>query len=253
MLGDFLSLGIIRRPWHRVRMNKDAEMFGFFNVRDFVASKWKAGYPNPAYNKMNFRDALWMTRIISRFTDDHLRAIVETARLRNKRSAKYLLRTLIGRRDRILREYLTQYAPLDRFRLVRRRKGKPEQSLCFEDLALKHKLVPHTKVLYKFRFYAGKQLDKELGWLQFRPDPDHPHRSCVVFPVGSRRPSELAPRGAKDDHPLRYGVLKIYIHQRPAVKPTSSMWLHFYDLGPKRGFRLVGMHRQPKPTIPASY
>ncbi len=253
MLGDLCSLGIIRRPWHRVRMNRDAEMFGFFNVRDFTASKWKAGYPNPAFNKMNFRDALWMTRIISRFSDDHLRAIVAMAKLRNKRSERYLLRTLIGRRDKILAEYLTQYAPLDRFRLVRRTKGKPVQSLCFEDLAIQHKLVKHTKVLYKFRFIGGPKLKQELGWLQFRPDPDHPHRACVVMPVGTRRPSELAPRGAPDNHPLRYGVMKIYIHQRPAVKPTSSMWLHFYDLGPKRGFRLVGMHRQPKPAIPASY
>lgn len=253
MLGDFFSLGIIRRPWDRERLNPVSAPFGYFGVKQFVASKWKAGYANPAHDNMTFRDALWMVRIISRFTDAHLRAIVGAAKLRDKRSEQYLLNTLIGRRDRILKEYLTRYAPLDRFRLVRRKKGKLEQSLCFEDLAIKHKLVTTRDVLYKFRFYGGMKLATLLGWLQFRPDPDHPHRSCVVLPIGTQRPAELAPTGAKDNHPLRYGVLKIYIHQKPAVPPTSSMWIHFYDLGPQRGFRLVGMHRQPKPVTPGSY
>ncbi len=253
ILGDFFSLGILRRPWNRARMNKEAEPFGYFDVRNFVASRWKAGYANPAFERMTFRDALWMVRIVSRFTDAHLRAIVGEAKLRDKRSERYLLATLIGRRDNILREYLTRYAPLDRFRLVRRKMGDLKQSLCFEDLAIKHKLVKTRDVLYKFRFYGGKKLETQLGWLQFRPDPDHPHRSCVVMPIGTRRPADLAPKGAKDNHPLRYGVLKIYIHQKPAVPPTSSMWVHFYDLGPKRGFRLVGMHRQPKPVVPGSY
>ena len=253
VLGDFLSLGILRRPWDRERLNPVSAPFGYFGAKHFVASKWKAGYANPAHNNMTFRDALWMVRIVSRFSNAHLKAIVGEAKLRDKRSADYLLRTLIARRDAILREYLTTYAPLDRFRLVQRKKGSPEQSLCFEDLAVKHGLVKYRKVLYKFRFFGGKRLGKLLGWLQFRPDPEHPGRSCVVLPVGTQRPSELAPKNARDDHPMRYGILKIYVHQRAAVKPTSSMWLHFYDLGPKRGFRLVAMHRQPKPAIPANY
>lgn len=251
MLGDLFTLGIIRRPWHRARINREAQLFGYFSVQDFVASKWKPGYANPAFERMTYRDALWMVRIIARFSDAHVRAIVHEAKLRDKRSERYLIRVLIGRRDRILKEYLTRYAPLDRFRLIRRKKGSLEQSLCFEDLAVKKKLVKTRDVLYKLRSYGGKKLDKLLGWLQFRPDPTHPHRSCVVLPIGSRRPSDLAPKRARDNHPLRYGVIRIYIHQRPAVPPTSSLWVHLYDLGPGRGFRLVGLQRKRKP-IPAS-
>jgi hypothetical protein len=253
IVGDFLSLGMIRRPWDRKVLNPVSAPFGYFGAKHFVASKWKAGYANPAHDNMTFRDALWMVRIISRFTDAHLSAIVASAKLRDPRSARYLLDTLIARRNTIVREYLTRYAPLDRFRLVRRKPGSLEQSLCFEDLAVRHRLAAHTKVLYKFRFYVGRRQDKLLGWLQFRPDPDHPARSCVVLPVSTRRPADSAPKNARDNHPKRYGVLKIFIHQRAAVKPTSSMWLHLYDLGPKRGFRLVGVDRQPKPAIPANY
>jgi hypothetical protein len=160
---------------------------------------------------------------------------------------------LIERRDLILREYLTQYAPLDRFRLVRRERGRQVQSLCFEDLATKHGFVAPDQVIYKLRFFGGARLQRELGWLQFTPDPEHPYRSCVVLPIGDRRPADLAPADAPDDHPLRYGRLKIFIHQKPAVPPTSSMWLDLYDLGPDRGYRLVGIDRRPKPVMPDLY
>jgi hypothetical protein len=250
MLVDFVSLGTVPRPWLRASINPDAEIFGFYSSKDFVASKWKTEYPNPAFERMTFRDALWMVRIISRFTDEHIRAIVKVGRFENPRHARYLVRTLIERRDKLLAEYLTQYAPLDRFRLVRRSKLSAVQSLCFEDLALRHRMVDRRRVLYKLRFFGGEQLDRKLGWLQFEPDPDHPHRSCVQLPIGDRRPSDLAPDGARDDHPLRYGVLKIFIYQKPTLPPTSSIWLHLYDLGPQRGYRLVGIDRRPKPVLP---
>lgn len=253
ILVDLITLGITPRPWLRAQINPEAEIFGFYSSKDFVPSEWKPEYPNPAFERMTFSDALWMVRIISRFTDEHIRAIVSAGKLTDPQAERYLVRTLIERRDKILEEYLTRHAPLDRFRLVRRTPGRPEQSLCYEDLATKHRLVDHRRVLYKLRFYgmgeSGK-LDNELGWLQFQPDPDHPHRSCVLLPIGDRRPADLAPEGARDDHTLRYGLLKIFIFQKPTLPPTSSIWLHFFDMGPQRGYRLVGLHRMPKPVPP---
>jgi len=125
---------------------------------------------------------------------------------------------------------------LDEFdvELVRRRQGSPVQSLCFEDLAVRHAWVPPDRVLYKLRMLAGEGLDRKLGWLQFQPDPGHPPRSCVQLPVGDHRPADLAGRDAPDDHPRRYGVLQIYVFRRPAGRPTR-VDLHFYDRGPRRG------------------
>lgn len=250
---DFFTLGLLPRAWYRVEMPKETELFGYYGWKYFVASTWKNDYPNPAFIEMTYRDALWMTRIIARFSDAHIRAIVEQAKLTDKRAEHYLIRALIKRRDKILAEYLTKYAPLDRFILVRRQPGKLAQSVCFQDAAIEAGIVDYREVLYKMRFYGGRRLDHELGWLQFRPDPDHPRRSCIQLPIGDTRPAELAPPGARDDHPLRYGVLKIWINQKPRVPPTSSIHLHFYDLGPRRGYRLVGIERPPKPVIPVNY
>ncbi len=258
VLGDLFTLGLLDRPWFNARLSTEAEIFGYFDAENFVPSQWRSAYPNPAFDRMDFRDALWMVRILSRFTDDHVRAMVKAGQFSKPTDEAYAVSTLIKRRDMILREYLTKHAPLDRFRLVRRGKTKDKraQSLCFEDLATKHRLAAPRDVLYKMRFVAGKELKKELGWLQFQPDPEHPHRSCVLMPIGDKRPADLAGASARDDHPLRYGVLRIFVHQKPTLPPTSNMEVHFYDLGPERGFRLVGIRRMPEvltPDLPAEY
>lgn len=250
---DYLTLGLWSRPWYRARHNPEVEIFGYFTAQDFVASRWKTDYPNSAMIEARFDDELWMARILSHFGDDHVRAIVETARLPNPRHADYLVRTLIARRDRILREYFTRYAPLHGFLLVRRTAGDPTQSLCFEDLAIRHGFVDPRVNTYKVKVYGGADLDEPLGWLQFQPDLAHPGRACIQLPLGDRRPSDLAQSDAPDDDPLRYGVIKIWIHQRSGVRPTSAIHLHVYDLGPERGFRLVGIEHPDRPRPPPVY
>src|SRR5690606_12062014 len=133
-----------------------------------------------------------------------------------------------------------EYAPLTRFYVVRRTTGSLEQSVCFEDMAIKHGVASADTTYYKMRFVGGEDLTTELGWLQFTPDAQHPSWSCVTLPVGHRRPAELAGPSAADNDVLRYGVLRIYIHQSSTIPPTSSVELHFYDLGPQRGYQLVG-------------
>ena len=253
VLTDAVTLGATRRPWNRAEISRDAEIFGYFSARDFDPPNWKGGYPNPAFEQMTYADALWMARIVARFSDAHLEAIVAEAKLESPVHARYIVETLASRRDAILRAYFTRYAPLAHFRFVQRTFGSTQQSLCFEDLSIVHQLVDPELVVYKMRFYGGIDLVEELGWLQFRPDSEHAHRSCVVFPVGDTRPADLADDDAPPNDPLRYGLLKIFVHQRPSVRPTSSIWLHFYDLGEAGGYRLVGIERQPEPEPPAVY
>ncbi len=250
---DFLSLGFWPRPWDEVKVNADAEIFGYFGHEQFEPLDWKGGYRNPAFARMNSRDGLWMARILQRFTPELITAMVREGQLDDPRAERALIDLLLRRRRTILEQAFTELAPLDKFQIVRRTPGDATQSLCFEDLAVLEDVVDWRRVTYKMRFMGGEALDQELGWLQFAPDAEHPHRACVVLPVGVRRPSELAPKDAPDDHPLRYGVLRIFVNQEPAVPPNSSLELHLYDLGAERGFRLVGLVRPPRPELPGLY
>lgn len=114
-------------------------------------------------------------------------------------------------------------------------------------------MIDSKNVLYKARFYGGKNLDQEMGWIQITPKSAAPVSSCLVRPLGDRRPSDMVGKDAPDDHPLRYGVMKIWIHQQQTISPTSSVHLHFYDLGPERGYRIVGIERPNKPITPDLY
>lgn len=251
-LVDLVTLGAYPRPWRDVKINPEAEIFGYFNVKDFRPGEWVTEYPNAAFSEMRYDDALWMTRILARFTEEQLRAIVKTARLENEDAEEYLLRVLLGRRKKIFEEYLTQYAPLTDFQFVRD-PVDGRQALCFSDLAIEGGVVNASQVLYKSRLYGGRRLDEELGWMQLEPDEAHPSRTCLIRPIGDRRPSDLVKAQAPPDHPLRYGVLRIWIHQEPDIRPTSSVDLHLYDLGPERGYRLVGIERPHRPVMPDLY
>src|SRR5690606_35808389 len=104
---DWLTLGLITRPWEKAEFGPSGRVFGYFDVKTFEPESWRPGYPNPAFSRMQERDAAWMARIIARFGSAHLRAAVATADLRDTLLEQELMRILRGRQARILDRYLS--------------------------------------------------------------------------------------------------------------------------------------------------
>lgn len=84
---------------------------GRFESETFVPAAWKANYPNVAFANMQPEDAFWGARLVSRFSDDALRAIVGAADY-DSDSAAYLAGVLARRRDKIARAWLTPMNPV---------------------------------------------------------------------------------------------------------------------------------------------
>jgi hypothetical protein len=240
---DLVTLGLVSRPWREAQVTSHYQTFGYFSSRNFVGSQWRGGYPNPAFDRMTTRDAQWAVRSLARMSDDHVRAAVAAARFSDPVDEQYLLQTMLERRDRILGEYLTQQSPLTRFMLVRRIPGKLEQSLCFEDDAVRTGVADPATTRYRIRALGGAEQNEVLGTLQFRADPDHANRSCIRLPLGAKRPQDLAGEAAPDTDPLRYQVFEIATDQRPGASAHATIRVHLYDLGPARGYQLVGIER----------
>jgi hypothetical protein len=249
---DLFTFGLLDRPWHDPHRTK-VQIFGYYGVEGFVPSQWRGVYAIPAFERRTPADILWMTRIFSRITDEHIHAIVAHAQLPDQRQSAYLEKALIGRRDKFFEEYFAKYVPLANFKLARRTQGSTQQSLCFEDLGIVHGIADARETYYQFRFWGGQYLEKELGWVQFMPDERHPQWACVVLPLGDHRPADLAGPTARDDDPLRYGVMDLWVHQKPTVLPMGQVRLHFYDLGPERGYRLVAVERPEEVKVPKDY
>jgi hypothetical protein len=66
---------------------------------------------------MRADDAFWAARIVSRFSDDIIRAIVQKAKYSDPRATDYITATLIKRRDKVLRTWLAGVNPLVEFAL----------------------------------------------------------------------------------------------------------------------------------------
>jgi hypothetical protein len=67
---------------------------------------WKPQYPNLAYEDMDEEDAEWAARLIGRFSDELIEAVVSLARYSNPADAAHVASALAARRDAIVRTYV---------------------------------------------------------------------------------------------------------------------------------------------------
>jgi hypothetical protein len=91
---------------------------GRFEAQAFEPEKWKPEYPNPAFENMRPDDAFWAARIVARFTDDMVAAVVGKAQYSDPRATEYMTRTLITRRDKVVATWLNQVCPVVTPRLL---------------------------------------------------------------------------------------------------------------------------------------
>src|SRR5262249_52481800 len=100
---------------------------GLFDSWAFDPLSWKSNYPNPAFLLMDREDAYWAAKQVAAFTDDEIRAIVETGEYSERRAADWVAECLIKRRDKIVQAWFSRVLPLDSFRVE-------NGALAFDDL-----------------------------------------------------------------------------------------------------------------------
>jgi len=202
---DFVTLGLVERPWERAR--RDGGIFNYFSARDFDPEAWRGGYPNPAFLRMTEADGAWMARIIARFDDALVAAAVSVGKY-DAQSTAYLTRTLIARRDLILKRYLTRLSSWSDLHVEGRK-------LCGVDLAAR------------------------AGVAQQRHEP----RASLVNEDGASA-LELSARQGElcVELPLpaanKYRVVEV--NTGTSERPLRA---YLYDFG-KRGLRLAGIERE---------
>jgi len=111
-----LSLGFWYRPWMAIEVPAARyPEIGVLEAEHFQPDQWVPEYPNPAFTRMLPDDAFWAARIISRFSDEAIDAVVREARYLDPAAERLLADILRKRRDRIVDYYLRQINPLDAF------------------------------------------------------------------------------------------------------------------------------------------
>lgn len=143
MMKAAVTFGLWDRPWRKVKYTEYPSV-GRFESSYFQPEKWKPEYPNPAFERMDSADALWATRIVMRFHDDVIRALVEAGQLTNPEAESHLIRTLIERRDKVIDYYLRQINPLYDFQIV-------GTNLNFTNLGMDAELA--SSVTYDYQWF----------------------------------------------------------------------------------------------------
>jgi hypothetical protein len=85
---------------------------GFFTAAGFEPAAWKPNYPNAAFENMQPDDAFWGARLVSRFSDDVIRTIIEAVGYDDPAAVEHLTAALVERRDRIARVWLNAVNPV---------------------------------------------------------------------------------------------------------------------------------------------
>jgi hypothetical protein len=217
VLADLFTLGLIERPWDRaVKYPGDGPEFHYFDVANFAPDEWHDGYPNPSFSRMRDGDAFWATKIISRFSDEHIRQLVPLGQFSRQSDAHYLERVLIGRRDVIVRHYFDRMTALD----VPKMRG---METCVEDLMV-----------------AGQYAAKADSFVEYR----------VAGQGGTgrwRRPAGW--RGAhvcfdlRDQRGRDYLIVEARVRRTYQRRPARPVRYHFHVDGGE--LQLAGIERSP--------
>lgn len=112
------TLGLSVPDYLRVSTDDIPRSAGSFTSAAFEPDRWKPNYPNSAFRNMRADDAFWAARLVSRFSNAVLEAIVGQAQYDDPRAAEHVTRTLVERRDRITRLWLNVVNPVVDFSMT---------------------------------------------------------------------------------------------------------------------------------------
>jgi hypothetical protein len=107
-----VTLGLYIRPWMTIDYPDAPASVGRIESRRFDPALWKPEYPNTAFDNMRPDDAFWAARIVSKFPDAAIRAVVEKARFSDPAATDYLTRTIVERRDKVVATWINGVCPV---------------------------------------------------------------------------------------------------------------------------------------------
>lgn len=119
---------------------------GRFEAKIFEPGKWRSNYPNPAFLSRTPQDEYWAARQIMAFTNEEIRALVDTGQYSDPRVPEYIAKALAERRDKIGRAYFQKVLSIDHFRVE-------EGQLSFKDLSFQYGFTGQRLFQYSWGRY----------------------------------------------------------------------------------------------------
>jgi len=162
MAMNLVTLGMHVNTWEDVneQVHIPDPSVGYFRADVFKPGQWVSAHPLPAYENMTLRDAFWGAKLVMSFSDEDIRAIVETGQFSNPSAEKYVAEVLMERRDKIGRYWFSRINPIDKFEV-----GTAGDNILlrFTDLGVKGDLYEAGETYYEYsvKVFEGNTLVRE--------------------------------------------------------------------------------------------
>jgi hypothetical protein len=134
VMARLFTLGFYRVGWEAIESEPIHPTIGWLSGDSFDPEKWKANWPNAAFNNMTARDAYWGAKLVGAFDEARIRAAVAAGGLPDAEAAEALTRILLTRRAKIVEHWYAKVSPVENPVVVRAAGGFPV--LRFEDLGI---------------------------------------------------------------------------------------------------------------------
>ncbi len=184
------TLKLVEKPWERrwdqVNRSISYPEIGYFDNYQFDPGKWKTQLPYEPFQRLTVSDAFWASKIIMSFTDEDIRAIVDTAQYSSPDTAKIVSEILIARRDIIARYWFFRATPLDELRLFQ--SGDSNYEIRFTDLAVKYGFAQSGEAQYRYRMQTkgGSGEEREFSGSSFSIQAPAGARGDIVLYVSAK-------------------------------------------------------------------
>ncbi len=201
----FYSFGIKDRSWRRIpyAYPQYAEA-GRIESEYFEPGRWKPEYPNPAFDRMLADDGFWAAKIVARFTDEAIRAIVSTGDFLSKDAERYLADTVIQRRDKVVAHFFRQLNPLDGFAVG--------DSLTFRNLGAERGLG--ERPTYEYQWFS---FDNSTGAIAPLGLPGRAWETSIPIPTGDSSDLMVRIRTDSATDPSWKKAVDVYLRARTVV------------------------------------
>lgn len=218
-----VTFGLYEKPWERT-VTPDVPEVGHFSSEYFDIDEFKAIYPFLPHENCDRLDSFWATKILMRFSPEHIRTAVEQGGYPSAESVDYLTTTLIERQQHIGRVWLNRLTALDTFRL-------DEDRLCMTDLLTEHRLNESAdSITYRARAFASDR--GELVWTRnVSRSPSQGAEVCMAN-------IELSPNNDG------YTILELSVERPGRDKSAPPVWVHLARERSSARPRVIGVWRE---------
>jgi hypothetical protein len=223
------SFGFYIRPWMTIHY-PTYRGIGRFESERFVPEDWRPREPNPAYVRSRADDTFWAARKLMAISDDLIRSGVKAGHYSDPAAEEFLIKTLIERRDKIGRAWLTAVNPIVDPTL------SDNGTLTFRNLAADLKCAPAPETYhvawYRFDNTTG---ESTAAGVADTTTEQVAAPAAVLSRAGADR---SLPRG-------RDPFVRVDISASAAQFPSWRSPVRAYFRRIAEGWKLVGFERMP--------